>query len=72
MAEITTVGIVGSGIMGQGLAEVVARSGFDVVVRSRRRDRADAVQAGITANLDRQVEKGKLDASPRRPQLARI
>ena len=36
MADITTVGIVGSGIMGQGLAEVVARPGFDVVVRSRR------------------------------------
>ena len=72
MAEITTVGIVGSGIMGQGLAEVVARSGFDVVVRSRRRDRADAVQAGITANLDRQVEKGKLDASARDAALARI
>ncbi len=72
MAEITTVGIVGSGIMGQGLAEVVARSGFDVVVRSRRRDRADAVQAGITANLDRQVEKGKLDAAARDAALARI
>ncbi len=72
MAEITTVGIVGSGIMGQGLAEVVARSGFDVVVRSRRRDRADAVQAGITANLDRQVDKGKLDASARDAALARI
>ena len=72
MAEITTVGIVGSGIMGQGLAEVVARSGFDVVVRSRRRDRADAVQAGITANLDRQVEKGKLDAPARDAALARI
>jgi 3-hydroxybutyryl-CoA dehydrogenase len=72
MAEITMVGIVGSGIMGQGLAEVVARSGFDVLVRSRRRDRADAVHAGITANLERQVEKGKLDASARDAALARI
>jgi 3-hydroxybutyryl-CoA dehydrogenase len=72
MAEITTVGIVGSGIMGQGLAEVVARSGFDVVVRSRRRAGADAMHAGITANLDRQVEKGKLEASARDAALARI
>jgi 3-hydroxybutyryl-CoA dehydrogenase len=72
MAEITTVGIVGSGIMGQGLAEVAARSGFDVVVRSRRRDRADAVYAGITANLDRQVDKGKLDTPARDAALARI
>ena len=72
MADITMVGIVGSGIMGQGLAEVVARSGFDVVVRSRRRDGADAIRAGITANLDRQVDKGKLDASARDAALDRI
>ena len=62
MGEINTVGIVGSGIMGSGLAEVAARSGFDVVVRSRTRHGADAVLAGVTANLDRQVAKGKLEA----------
>jgi 3-hydroxybutyryl-CoA dehydrogenase len=72
MAEVTTVGIVGSGIMGQGLAEVVARSGFDVVVRSRRRDGAAAVLTGITASLDRQVDKGKLEPAAREATLARI
>jgi 3-hydroxybutyryl-CoA dehydrogenase len=72
MAEVITVGIVGSGIMGQGLAEVVARSGFDVVVRSRRRDGAAAVLAGITASLDRQVDKGKLEPAAREATLARI
>jgi 3-hydroxybutyryl-CoA dehydrogenase len=72
MAEVTTVGIVGSGIMGQGMAEVVARSGFDVVVRSRRRDGAEAVLAGITANLDRQVDKGKLEPAAREAALGRI
>ena len=41
MGEISTVGIVGSGIMGSGLAEVAARAGFDVVVRSRTRRGAD-------------------------------
>jgi 3-hydroxybutyryl-CoA dehydrogenase len=72
MAEVTTVGIVGSGIMGQGLAEVVARSGFDVVVRSRRRDGAAAVLTGITASLDRQVDKGKLEPAAREATLGRI
>jgi 3-hydroxybutyryl-CoA dehydrogenase len=72
MAEVITVGIVGSGIMGQGLAEVVARSGFDVVVRSRRRDGAAAVLAGITASLDRQVDKGKLEPTARDATLVRI
>ena len=37
MGDIHSVGIVGSGIMGSGLAEVVARAGFDVIVRSRTR-----------------------------------
>jgi 3-hydroxybutyryl-CoA dehydrogenase len=71
-ADITTVGIVGSGIMGQGLAEVIARAGFDVVVRSRRRDGADAVVTAVAASLDRQVEKGKLEAEARAAALGRI
>jgi 3-hydroxybutyryl-CoA dehydrogenase len=72
MTEVTTVGIVGSGIMGQGMAEVVARSGFDVVVRSRRRDGAAAVLTGITNSLDRQVDKGKLEPEAREATLGRI
>jgi len=40
---IRTVGIVGSGIMGSGLAEVVAGAGYDVVVASRSQATADAV-----------------------------
>ena len=72
MGEISTVGIVGSGIMGSGLAEVAARSGFDVVVRSRSRHGAEAVLAGVTANLDRQVAKGKLESAERDAVIARI
>jgi 3-hydroxybutyryl-CoA dehydrogenase len=72
VADITTVGIVGSGIMGQGLVEVVARAGFDVVVRSRRRDGAEAVVAAVAASLDRQVERSKLDGAGRDAALERI
>jgi 3-hydroxybutyryl-CoA dehydrogenase len=70
--DISTVGIVGSGIMGAGLAEVAARSGFDVVVRSRRRDGADAVVNTVTASLDRQVAKGKLDSEARDATISRV
>jgi 3-hydroxybutyryl-CoA dehydrogenase len=70
--EVSTVGIVGSGIMGLGLAEVIARAGFAVVVRSRRRDSAESVVAGVTGSLDRQVAKGKLDAETRDATVARI
>jgi 3-hydroxybutyryl-CoA dehydrogenase len=69
---VEVVGIVGSGIMGLGLAEVIARAGFTVVVRSRRRDGADAVVTGVAASLDRQVAKGKLDADVRDATVARI
>ena len=72
MGEITTVGIVGSGIMGSGLAEVAARSGFDVVVRSRTKRGADGVVEGVTKNLERQVAKGKLEAAERDAVLGRI
>jgi 3-hydroxybutyryl-CoA dehydrogenase len=72
MADIHTVGIVGSGIMGSGLAEVAARSGFDVVVRSRTQSGAEAVVSGVTKNLDRQVDKGKLGPAERDLVLGRI
>lgn len=72
MGDIHTVGIVGSGIMGAGLAEVAARAGFDVVVRSRTRAGAEGVVAGVTKNLDRRVDNGKLDRTERDAVLARI
>ncbi len=52
---INTVGVVGSGIMGAGLAEVAARAGFDVIVRSRTQAGADAVLHTIGAGLAKQV-----------------
>jgi 3-hydroxybutyryl-CoA dehydrogenase len=72
MADIALVGIVGSGIMGAGLAEVAARAGHEVVVRSRTQAGADAVVTTITTGLDRQVERGKLDAEVRAEILGRI
>ncbi len=56
---ITRVGIVGSGIMGSGIAEVAAAAGFEVVLRSRSRESADSMLAGLAASLDKQVEKEK-------------
>ncbi len=72
MGEIQRVGIVGSGIMGAGLAEVAAKAGFDVVVRSRRRAGADDVVAGVTSNLHRQVDKGRLEAADMEATVARL
>jgi 3-hydroxybutyryl-CoA dehydrogenase len=58
---VKVVGVVGSGIMGSGVAEVAAAAGFDVVLRSRSRSGADAMLAGLDKSLRRQVEKGRLE-----------
>jgi 3-hydroxybutyryl-CoA dehydrogenase len=72
MADIARVGIVGSGIMGAGLAEVAAKAGHDVVIRSRTQAGADDVLATLRSGLDRQVAKGKLTEVERGEIEARI
>src|SRR5438067_6358371 len=58
---IKRIGVVGSGIMGSGVAEGCARSGFEVVLRSRSQGAADAMLAALDASLARHVKKGRLD-----------
>jgi 3-hydroxybutyryl-CoA dehydrogenase len=72
MSTIKKVGILGSGIMGSGLAEVAARAGFDVVVRSRTQSAADALLASIDKGLAKAVEKGKATDQERKDILGRI
>jgi len=69
---IRTVGIVGSGIMGSGLAEVCARAGYDVIVASRSQVAADGVMRTIDAGLSKAVERGKATADERETAMGRI
>lgn len=69
---VKRVGIVGSGIMGSGIAEVAAKAGFDVVLRSRAQASADAMVAGLEKSLARQVDKGKLSDDDRTAVLGRV
>src|SRR5881409_2709928 len=57
---VKRVGIVGSGIMGSGIAECAAKNGHEVVLRSRRQETADAMVAGLEKSIAKQVEKGRL------------
>jgi 3-hydroxybutyryl-CoA dehydrogenase len=70
--SIARVGIVGSGIMGSGIAETAAVSGFEVVLRSRSQSTADATLAALEKSLNRQVEKGKRTEEERDAALARV
>jgi 3-hydroxybutyryl-CoA dehydrogenase len=58
---IERLGIVGSGIMGSGIAEVAAKAGAEVVLRSRKQETADAMVVGLDRSLSRQVERGRLE-----------
>ena len=70
--SIKRVGIIGSGIMGSGIAETAAGSGFEVVLRSRSQNTADATVAGMEKSLNRQVDKGKKTADERDAILGRV
>jgi len=67
-----TIGVVGSGIMAGGIAEVVARAGMRAVLRARSEASAAAAVKQVTSGLVRQVDKGKLDAAERDRILANI
>jgi 3-hydroxybutyryl-CoA dehydrogenase len=63
--DIKRVGVVGCGLMGSGIAEIAAKSGFDVRVREVNEEFLEAGKARLRKSLDRAVDKGKLDAADR-------
>jgi len=72
MSSIKRVGIIGSGIMGSGIAECEAKNGYEVVLRSRRQETADAMLAGLEKSLAKQVERGRLSEEDRDATLGRV
>ena len=72
MSEISKVGILGSGIMGSGLAEVAARAGYEVVVRSRSKAAAEAMVATIDKGFVKAIERGKATEDERAATMGRI
>ncbi len=70
--KIDKVGVAGCGLMGSGIAEVAAKSGFPVVVREVDDAALEAGKARIGKSLDRAVSKGKLEAQDRDETWQRI
>jgi 3-hydroxybutyryl-CoA dehydrogenase len=70
--DIKRVGIIGSGIMGSGIAEVAAKAGFEVTLRSRSDEGAQAMVTGLEKSLAKQVEKGRLDDGERTAVQERV
>jgi len=69
---IKTVGIIGAGTMGNGIAQVFAQSGFQVIVQDVAQAALDRGKAAIDKSLAKFVEKGKLDAAAREAALGRL
>ena len=69
---VRTVGVVGTGTMASGIAEVCAKAGYEVVLRARADDKVAGVLKGIEASLDKAVRRGKLTEQAGRDARARI
>jgi 3-hydroxybutyryl-CoA dehydrogenase len=70
--QIRKVGVVGCGLMGGGIAQVCAQSGFEIVVREVSHELLDQGLRRIESILLTDVVKGKLDAEAKDTALARL
>ena len=70
--DMQTIGVVGCGLMGSGIVEVAARSGFDVIVSEANEDFLQSGLARIDKSLARAVKKGKLSEEDAQAIKARI
>jgi 3-hydroxybutyryl-CoA dehydrogenase len=69
---IQTIGVVGAGTMGNGIAHVFARSGFNVVLCDIEQKFLDRAIATISKNLDRELNKGKINEKQKAEALQYI
>lgn len=72
MIDIRTVGVIGAGQMGAGIAQVAAQAGYDVILSDIDLPRAEKGLAGIAKLLNRAVEKEKITQADADAALARI
>jgi 3-hydroxybutyryl-CoA dehydrogenase len=70
--RISTIGVVGAGTMGSGIAQVAAQAGFEVVLVDQAESWLDRGLEAIAHGLDRLIVKGKIDNAERDAVLSRI
>ncbi len=69
---IKTVGVLGAGTMGNGIAHVFARAGYKVILRDVEKRFLDRGMETIGKNLEREVKKGRISEADKPAILARI
>ncbi len=70
--DIQTIGIIGAGTMGNGIAHTAARSGFKVILHDIAESFLDRAVSTIAKNLEREVAKGRITANDKNAVLSRI
>lgn len=70
--DIKSIGVVGAGQMGNGIAHVMAMAGYDVLLNDITQDALDAAVARIDKNLERQVTRDKISAVDKAEAMSRI
>src|SRR5215468_1221593 len=72
MDDIHTMGIIGAGTMGNGIAHVAARTGHNVVLYDLEQRFLDRAMTTIGKNVDREVAKGKTSTDDKSALMSRI
>jgi 3-hydroxybutyryl-CoA dehydrogenase len=72
LSEIKTIGVIGAGQMGSGITQVCAQSGFEVTLVDIKQDILDRSKKGIDGRLQRNVERGRMEADEAKAVMGRI
>lgn len=72
IANWQKVGVLGTGTMATGIAEVCAKAGYEVVVRGRSKEKAEKVAASVSKSMQRMVEKGRMSEEDMVAALGKI
>ncbi|MGH9428802.1 MAG: 3-hydroxyacyl-CoA dehydrogenase family protein, partial [Terriglobia bacterium] len=72
MPELTSIAVVGAGTMGSGIAQVFAQRNYEVVLCDAVSSQLERALSTIKKNLDRDLEKNRIDAAERDRTLANI
>ena len=70
--EISRIGVVGAGQMGNGIAHVLSLAGYEVLLNDISQTAIDDALSIMSGNMDRQVSRGKISAEEKAAALARI
>ncbi|MBI4083259.1 MAG: 3-hydroxybutyryl-CoA dehydrogenase [Candidatus Lambdaproteobacteria bacterium] len=72
MTSILSIGVLGAGQMGNGIAHVAAQSGYQVILCDIQPVMLDRATQAIAANMSREVKRGKIEEAQRTEALARL